>query len=97
MKRAFHHCRLFGALRDIGFDAQIVQEAVDETMMLSLVSAGVGCAFVNSAHMQRPPRQVQFRQVEGLSLPIELLFLTRRAPGSLTQILAKTVTELHNE
>ena len=92
-----YHDRLFGALRDIGFYAQIVQEAVDETMMLSLVSAGVGCAFVNSAHMQRPPRQVQFRQVEGLSLPIELLFLTRRAPGSLTQILANTVTEVHNE
>lgn len=44
-----YHDQLFGALKRIGFEAQIVQEAVDETTMLSLASAGVGCAFVNSA------------------------------------------------
>ena len=43
-----YHDQLFGALRGIGFEAQIVQEAIDETTMLSLVSAGVGCAFVRS-------------------------------------------------
>lgn len=82
-----YHDRLFGALADIGFVPQIVQEASDETTILSLVSAGVGCAFVNSANMQRPPRGVQFRKVEGLHLPIELLFVTRRSPGSLTALL----------
>lgn len=88
-----YHDRLFGALELIGFEAQIVQEAIDETTMLSLVSAGVGCAFVNSAHAQRPPRQVQFRKVEGLHLPIELLFVTRRSPGSLTQLLVDVAME----
>lgn len=83
--------QLFGALADIGFELHIVQEAVDETTMLSLVSAGVGCAFVNSANMHRPPRLVQFREVEGLSVPIEFLFLTRRSPGGLTQLLVDTV------
>ena len=92
-----YHDRLFGALEEIGFEAQIVQEAVDETTMLSLVSAGVGFAFVNSANIQRPPRRVQFRKVEGLSVPIEFLFLTQRTPGSLTQRLADTVLELNAE
>lgn len=89
-----YHDRLFGALSGIGFEPRIVQEAVDETTMLSLVSAGVGCAFVNSANMQRPPRRVQFRKVEGLSVPIEFLFLTQRTPGTLTQLLADTVLAL---
>ena len=92
-----YHDQLFGALAGIGFEAQIVQEAVDETTMLSLVSAGVGCAFVNSANMQRPPRRVQFRKVEGLSVPIEFLFLTQKSPGSLTQLLADTVLEIDAE
>lgn len=90
-----YHDQLFGALKAIGFEAQIVQEAVDETTMLSLVSAGVGCAFVNSTNMQRPPLGVQFREVEGLSVPIEFLFLTQKSPGSLTQLLTKTVLEIH--
>ena len=92
-----YHDRLFSTLAGIGFKPQIVQEAVDETTMLSLVSAGVGCAFVNSANMQRPPRRVQFRTVEGLSLPIEFLFLTHRRPGSLTQRFADAVLELCNK
>lgn len=86
-----YYDRLFGALSGIGFEPQIVQEAQDETTILSLVSAGVGCAFVNSANMQRPPRRVQFRDVEGLSVPIEFLFMTQRIPGGLTQKLAAVV------
>ena len=89
-----YHDQMFGALREIGFDAQIVQEAQDETTMLSLVSAGVGCAFVNSSNMHRPPRRVQFRPVEGLSVPIEFLFLTQKSPGSLAQLLVDTVLQI---
>ena len=91
---AAYHDRLFDALRGIGFEANIVQEGSDETTRLSLVSAGVGCAFVNSANMQRPPWQVQFRQVAGLSVPIVFLFLTRLTPGNLTQLLTDTVTQI---
>ena len=86
-----YHDALFEALSGIGFKPQIVQEAEDETTILSLVSAGVGCAFVNSANMHRPPRRVQFRKVKGLSVPIEFLFLTHRSPGSLTQLLIDVV------
>ncbi|MEL6463554.1 MAG: LysR family transcriptional regulator [Pseudomonadota bacterium] len=73
-----YHDALFSALADIGFDPQIVQEAENETTMLSLVAAGVGCAFVNSANAHRPPRQVRFHKVSGLSVPIEFLFVTPR-------------------
>ena len=65
--------------------------------MLSLVSAGVGCAFVNSSNMHRPPRRVQFRHVAGLSVPIEFLFLTQKSPGSLTQLLIDTVLQVDAE
>ena len=90
-----YHDRLFAALGDIGLQPSIVQEAVDETTMLSLVSAGVGCAFVNSANMHRPPSRVQFRQVQGLSVPLEFLFVTRQRPGSLTQMLTDTVVSIN--
>lgn len=92
-----YHDRLFGALSEIGLEPEVIQVAVDETTMLSLVSAGVGCAFVNSANMQRPPRLVQFRQVQGLSVPIEFLYVTRRTPGSLTKLLSDAVEEIHAE
>lgn len=92
-----YHDRLFAALADIGLEPEVTQVVVDETTMLSLVSAGVGCAFVNSANMHRPPRHVQFRQVQGLSVPIEFLYVTRRAPGGLTKLLSDTVNEIHAE
>lgn len=85
---------LFGALADIGFDPLVVQEAENETTILSLVSAGVGCAFVNSENMQRPPRHVQFRKINGLSVPIEFLFVTRKSPGGLTLRLKEIVRDL---
>ncbi|WP_415402027.1 LysR family transcriptional regulator [Tateyamaria sp. SN3-11] len=86
---------LFGALGAIGFDPVVVQEAENETTMLSLVSAGVGCAFVNSANMHRPPRRVQFRPVRGLSVPIEFLFVTRKNRGSLTLRLEDIVRDIN--
>lgn len=90
-----YHDRLFDALSGIGFVPHVVQEAMDETTMLSLVSAGVGCAFVNSTNMQRPPQRVQFRAVKDLSVPIEFLYLTRRATGNLTRLLTETVLSIN--
>ncbi|MEM7753009.1 MAG: LysR family transcriptional regulator [Pseudomonadota bacterium] len=89
-----YHDALFSGLAKIGFDPIIVQEAENETTILSLVSAGVGCAFVNSANMQRPPKRVQFRQVTGLSVPIEFLFVTRKQPGNLTERLRQIVKDI---
>ncbi|MEM7120910.1 MAG: LysR family transcriptional regulator [Pseudomonadota bacterium] len=78
--------RLSDAMAAIGLEPQVVQQADNETTMLSLVSAGVGCALVNSANVQRPPRRVQFRNVRGLSVPLEFVFIHRPNPGSLTQL-----------
>ena len=60
-----------------------MQLADDETTIFSLVSAGVGCAFVNSANRHRPPHNVQFREVRGLSVPIDFLFVHRDPPGTV--------------
>ncbi|WP_299690781.1 LysR family transcriptional regulator [uncultured Tateyamaria sp.] len=92
-----YHDALFDALDGIGFDPVIVQEAENETTMLSLVSAGVGCAFVNSANRHRPPENVQFRAVRGLSVPIEFLFVTQKNAGSLAERLKTIVMGLNAE
>ncbi|WP_300030701.1 LysR family transcriptional regulator [uncultured Roseobacter sp.] len=89
-----YHDALNAALAGIGFDPVIVQEAENETTILSLVSAGVGCAFVNSANAHRPPKRVRFYRVEGLSVPIEFLFVTRSNVGGLTQRLRAIVEEI---
>lgn len=78
-----YHDRMQAALEDIGIIPKIVQLVEDETAILSLVSAGVGCAFVNSANRHRPPHNVQFREVRGLSVPIEFLFVHRDPPGTV--------------
>lgn len=89
-----YHDALNAAFRGIGFNPVVVQEAENETTILSLVSAGVGCAFVNSSNMHRPPKQVRFHKVQGVSVPIEFLFVTRRSAGGLTKQLRSIVEEL---
>ena len=71
-----YHDALFGALAAIGFDPVAAQEAENEKTIPSLVSASVGFTFVKSVNMQRPPQQVQFRKVGGLSVPIEFRFFS---------------------
>ncbi|MEM1048944.1 MAG: LysR family transcriptional regulator [Pseudomonadota bacterium] len=78
-----YHDRLEAAMAGIGLTPNLVQVVGDETTMLSLVSAGVGCALVNSANRHRPPPNVQFRSVNGLSVPIPFHFFHRDPPGSL--------------
>ena len=92
-----YHDRLLSALNALGFEAQIAQEARDEAIALGLVSAGVGCAFVNAANLYRPPKGVQFRRIVGLSVPLELLFATRQPPGPLPQKLATLVKDVNAE
>jgi DNA-binding transcriptional LysR family regulator len=51
---------------------RIVQEAVDQGTMLSLVSCGLGVAFVTDATRWRCPKDVVLRRVVDLRLPIAL-------------------------
>ncbi len=83
--------RQVAAMTALGIEPLTVQLADNETTILSLVSAGVGCALVNSANMERPPRGVQFRKVKGLSVPLEFVFVHRQNPGSLTSLFIDTV------
>lgn len=77
--------RLALACRAIGFAPNVVQIADDETTMVSLVSAGIGCAIVNSANRDRPPENVQFRGIQGLSVPLTMVFLHREPPNEIVQ------------
>ncbi len=78
-----YYDRMQAAFDRIGLTPNLVQLASNETTVLSLVSAGVGCAFVNSANRDRPPKNVQFREVLGLSIPLEFVFVNRDPPGTL--------------
>ncbi|MEM7530118.1 MAG: LysR family transcriptional regulator [Pseudomonadota bacterium] len=71
------------ALREIGIEPQVVQVAADETAMLALVSAGVGCALVNAAAAHRPPPRVRFHRIAGVSVPIDFVLAYRDPPGTL--------------
>jgi len=71
---------------------RIVQEAVDQATMLSLVSCGLGVAFVTDATRWRCPKEVMLRNVDDLRLPLPVSCIWRkddRAPlltGFLTQV-----------
>ncbi|MEM7487624.1 MAG: LysR family transcriptional regulator [Pseudomonadota bacterium] len=79
------------ALTRIGLAPQIVQEARDETAMLALVSAGVGCALVNAAAAHRPPPRVRFHAVAGVSIPLEFVLAFRPPPGTLVGLMVAAV------
>ncbi|HWW92106.1 MAG TPA: LysR family transcriptional regulator [Vicinamibacteria bacterium] len=71
---------------------RIVQEAADEATMLSLVSCGLGVAFVTDATRWRCPKDVQLRRVIDLRLPITLSLVWRKANRS--PLLARFVAEV---
>lgn len=57
-----------------GLSPRIVQEVVDETTMLSLVSAGMGLGFVNSANEGRKPKFVDFVPLKNFEMKLPLYF-----------------------
>lgn len=75
-----------------GLSPRIVQEAVDETTMLSLVSAGIGIGFVNSANAARKPDGVDFVEVHDLKveLPLCLVWKTGNPMPTLRHFLELT-------
>lgn len=56
----------------------IVQEAVDQSTMLSLVSYGLGVSFVTDAARWRCPRGVVLLPVVDLSIPLTLSLVWRK-------------------
>ncbi len=85
------------ALARIGVEPQILQEARDETAILALVSAGVGCALVNGAAAHRPPPRVRFHRVEGVSVPIDFVFAHHDPPGTLVAPMLRAARSVTSE
>jgi DNA-binding transcriptional LysR family regulator len=61
---------------------QIVQEGVNEATILSLVSCGLGVAFVSSATRWRCPESVVLLSVRDLKLPLPFALIWRKDNGS---------------
>ncbi len=71
---------------------RIVQEAVDQATMLSLVACGLGVAFVTDATRWRCPKDVVLRRVVDPRLPITVSLIWRKDNGS--PLLARFVAHL---
>lgn len=57
---------------------RIIQEGVNEATILSLVSCGLGVAFVSSATRWRCPENVVLVSVTDLKLPLQLALIWRK-------------------
>jgi DNA-binding transcriptional LysR family regulator len=71
---------------------RIVQEGVNEATILSLVSCGLGVAFVSSATRWRCPESVVLLSVTDLKLPLPFALVWRKDNSS--PLLAKFVADL---
>ena len=67
-----------------GLSLQFVQEVADEPTLLSLVSAGLGMGFCNSANAGRKPQFVDLVPVVDLKLPLPFHFVGRSANSAPT-------------
>ncbi|ACS80722.1 LysR family transcriptional regulator [Maridesulfovibrio salexigens] len=70
-----YYDKIMGACSAQGFSPNFVQEANGEGAILSLVSAGIGAAIVNSANTDRPPPLVRFVKPKDLLVPLDLKFV----------------------
>lgn len=73
-----------------GFAPRVAQEAATDSVMLSLVSAGVGLSLVNTVARWRCPEGVVLREVTGIDLPLHLDLAWREGttPPALARFLA---------
>jgi len=86
---AFHD-RAMAALAALGIAPRVVQEAATDSVMLSLVSAGVGVSLVNTVARWRCPEGVALREVAGLdlALPLDLVWRQAAVAPALARFLA---------
>jgi DNA-binding transcriptional LysR family regulator len=73
-----YYDRLMQACARGGLSPRIVQEAVDQATILSLVVCGLGVAFVSEATRWRCPRDVVLRPVVDISLAIDFSLVWRK-------------------
>ena len=72
----------------------VVQEGVNEATILSLVSCGLGVAFVSSATRWRCPENVVLLSVSDLKLPLPFALVWRKDNASV--LLAKFVADVRS-
>lgn len=70
---------LIDSCHKAGLTLDIVQEVTTEAAILSLVSAGIGAAIVNSGNLSRPPARVQFLKLADIEISIPLAFAYSRS------------------
>ena len=87
--RLMHEC-FRGGLKS----PHVVQEGVNEATILSLVSCGLGVAFVSSATRWRCPESVVLLPVTDLKLPLPLAVVWRKDNAS--PLLAKFVDDVRS-
>jgi DNA-binding transcriptional LysR family regulator len=73
---------------------QIVQEAINEATILSLVSCGLGVAFVSSATRWRCPEGVALLPVADLNLPLPFSLIWRK--DNQSPLLARFVADVRS-
>ena len=88
-----YYDRLMQACSRGGLKApRIVQEAMDQATLLSLVACGLGVAFVSDATRWRCPKDVALRPVVDMHLPIAFSLVWRKDNAS--PLLARFVAEV---
>jgi len=85
--RLMHEC-FRGGLKSL----HVVQEAVNEATILSLVSCRLGVAFVSSATRWRCPASVVVLPLPDLTLPLPLALIWRK--DNVSPLLAKFVADV---
>lgn len=83
--------RAMAAFAAVGLVPRVVQEGASDSVMLSLVSAGVGVSLVNSVARWRRPDGVVLRDVAGLDLPLPLDLVWREPPAPPMRHLLRLV------
>ena len=71
---------------------RIVQEAVNEATILSLVSQGMGVGFVNGTARWRCPESVVILSVTDLTMPLPLALVWRK--DNTSALLARFVADV---
>ncbi|MBV6272109.1 LysR family transcriptional regulator [Alcaligenaceae bacterium CGII-47] len=74
-----YYDRLLNACSQAGLTMRVIQEVGSEAAILSLVSAGIGIAIVNSCNQWRAPSRVRFAELKDLSVPLPLSFAYLRS------------------
>jgi DNA-binding transcriptional LysR family regulator len=80
---------LIAACREGGLTLRVTQEEPTESAILSLVSAGIGAALVNSANLSRAPVRVKFVALKSfpVRLPLSFAYLASNDNPALARLI----------